>query len=494
MTQENGQAAIPIVRTTNSNGSANLPMRAALVNGLSGLPQQSSVGVKCDSGNCTFPATGGITHTTLKFNTHCVDASSYVSQSGRTDWRNISGRQHYSPESSWTNYSLPSGLSLGYVLLDFEDFVPEDGQRFVWDMASHWDKLFTVKDSVMHEQGSDQAAAYLALSFEEQRIRNASLAAFEILIPNINPCEDRNVWISENEPFDAVNNTCPELDLDGVVSFPGPFSVAATVCFIYPLVQHFHGEVNNGDFREVPIGDPMLMGNGNLTPRPRIADMTTYFYMFLDSCDAGESTTVQDADGSNVTGSVDCLYSLSYSWSHSLSFALIGTIQDWDTSCRISLFDPYGDIDCLNGWWLEGLYNKGHASHSTIRRLVEQATNALNAQFRGYATDTNGQRLNASGTEYQNHVCTQFRWQWLLFPLAIILGVATLLIATIFKDMRSTGSAMGWKSSVIPLLFYGMETNPGLDLLKEDALYKISKETKAQFREGDVGWRFCKEE
>lgn len=466
-------------------------MRAALANGLSGLSQQSSLDVRCNSGRCTFPETGGITHTTLQFNTHCVDASSYVSQTGPTHWNGVSGVQKYASESSWANYTLPSGLSLGYVLR-----APFEG------MPRNWDKLFTVKSGGGLYQGqgtyegeTKQAASYLSLSPEEQRIRNSSLAAFEILVPNINPCEDLNEWNPDDEPYESVNNTCPELDLDGVVSFPGPFSVAATVCFIYPSVQHFYGEVDNGDFRETPVGEPILMDSGDLFAKEGTGNtMAPHFYTFLDTCDGSESTTIQDASGSNVTGPVDCLYSLSESWSISLASALEGTIQDWDGSCVVSQEDPYGDIDCIYGWWLKALYNKGHASPDTIRNLLEQATDGLSTQFRGYATDSNGQKLNASGTEYQNHVCTQFRWQWLFFPLTIIVGVATLLIVTIFKDMRSTKSAVDWKSSVIPLLFYGMETNPELDLLKEDALYKVSKDTKAQFRQADVGWRFCKEE
>jgi hypothetical protein len=137
---------------------------------------------------------------------------------------------------------------------------------------------------------------------------------------------------------------------------------------------------------------------------------------------------------------------------------------------------------------MTSLYNKRNASFDSIDQTIKQAVKGLSDQFRNYAIDWDGNQAKVLGTANHTVVCTRFVWEWMLFPLGLIIGVFVLLVTTIVGDMRNKESRLVWKTSTLPLLYYGLERRPEIGLMNESVLMEIAK-AKAVFCLTEQGWR-----
>ena len=127
------------------------------------------------------------------------------------------------------------------------------------------------------------------------------------------------------------------------------------------------------------------------------------------------------------------------------------------------------------------------------------------------------------GVALQSAVCVQIRWLWLLFPAALIILAAVLLVSvmvdsTLATSMRDADreNAFGapfsatnektvsmarppgvWKSSLLPLIYHGLqdrrvrEEHPAI-LLPLKTMQERAEETKVKLTRTEGGWRFVK--
>lgn len=476
----------------------NVGLRASLIAGLAGSQSPNSLTPTCTSGNCTFRAIDGITYSTAGLSTECIDISSLITQSGALSWEvENHGNTTYS-----TNYSLPNGMTLRYYLSTM-DWVNSGGR---WDTMLAQDVAYTVSlDNV-------------TMTPRQREISQSSVGFDGIifLMPTRNSCEDPAKYETylggqQMQPMPAVNaSSCPQLDLPGVETLPGYFSVTAVSCFFYTSLQHYNGTITNGRLTESLVDDPVfLQGVSDTDSEDAACDWRCGF---SDPCIVdnavynNSSANLTLVPGGltqlgNTTGPRNCLYGFTFLWYRALQVqSSLYEIISGSTNLSAAdngpcvQFANYTAMMCPQAWWLSDIYNGGNASVASVNAFMKRGFDSFTAQLRTLGVDWDGNVSVAQGTVYEMDVCIQFRWQWLLYPLAMAVGALALLIMLVVSSSGLLGFQREavWKESVLPYLYYGLqESQRSCDdsLAPEEALKEKSEAVKVRLTPGEDGWR-----
>lgn len=171
-----------------------------------------------------------------------------------------------------------------------------------------------------------------------------------------------------------------------------------------------------------------------------------------------------------------------------------------------------------DSWWLNAFYNNGLATHESISKVFKNiATVLTNSQritrpdyLTEYASANKSKEWAPStvqGLVQTTSICTQFNWPWLLFPAILLIATALLFLITIVVHHLDGRDLPVWKTSLLPLLFYGL-SHRGIDsgteyrgsdtdsgdrsenLLGVDELTKIAEHTTVRFRRTVQGGGF----
>lgn len=462
-------------------------MKSALMMGLGGT--KSSIPISCPTGNCTFEDVDGITYSTLGFNSQCFDATPLLIQKGTSSWSR--GEFSEPNQSSWTNYSLPGNqdsLSLGYSLITY----PTD---IYW---GRWEPIVRVAKSP--EPSADLPST---APREWGYLKNSTFFTRSFLVPVSNPCQQETLSLfdqhnrSDNDPDPPIDpSVCPQLNFNNLTSLPGNWSVTATTCYFYPSLRSYHGSIENGRLQERLVGDPVP-----LTYNLKSANVS--YYGFQDPCiiegkwytksnfsSAPGKTFYTGADA----GPQQCAYWLPDQWYNAL-FTTLGVQISSPIKDVCYVTRDYTDVACVDKWWLARIYNNRNASVESISQVMDDIAESLTTQLRTIGTDIDGNPSFTYGTAYQTEVCTQFVWQWLFFPGAITLATAFALLAVTVSSGSDSRAIMSWKTSVLPLLFYGWSRDGGTGkvtdgLLSEEELSRLAKTSKVEFSRKEDGWSF----
>lgn len=122
------------------------------------------------------------------------------------------------------------------------------------------------------------------------------------------------------------------------------------------------------------------------------------------------------------------------------------------------------------GIMIEPLQQGGNATLDTVSSIVDDFALAATNMFRPvgsslyYGDWYNGTASVTLGTVYTTEVCVRFQWRWLLLPACLLTLNALLLLATLLVDGFSSKRRPIWKSSLLPLLYYGFATPPAVEL------------------------------
>lgn len=448
-------------------------MKTAIINGISGLQSLGTVSASCDTGNCSFTTYGDTTHSTLGIDSMCLDVSPSLTQTDNSTVSSPDGSDTY----VWTNYTFPQRKPTISYLVGGE---LEGG----WIGAgAKWFPLFSLDTGEMLNTTISPD-----LSQQEQYLISMSFFQKTFMIPTLSPCIERSAYPPTADPLPLINtSSCPQLGMINVSSFPGYFSLAAVQCYLYPSIRHYAGSIVNGQIQETLIGDPVPLNLGtNSMNRYTENDTDLLYYAFLDPCIIedtvytnanfsqvpGDRVTIRQRNDSKITGPELCLYGVSYGAMYAL-----GDVLDYFAFSQVDMFEhpsysctpnvDHTKMSCPSTWWLEPLFNGGNASFDSISAMMSRTADAITNQLRMNGTDWYGNPSNVTGTAFQTVVCTQFQWGWLLFPAGVVLASAVLLAATAWRSssrwgkLRSNrGGLRGlpvWKSSILPLLFYGLE-------------------------------------
>lgn len=496
---QGGSSLQGLQKTSPNDGlyELNTDLRASIIAALTGMQSSNSLSPTCTSGNCTFKATNGITYSSSAFSTECVDVSSLITQSGRRSWDTAN---NYSVETA-TSYSLSNGLSISYYLSTQD-----------WDShGGRWDTMLVATNALYSENGS-LSFDNVTMTPRQQEIFNVSFDGVVFLMPTTSPCEnisDYQTFLGDREMYAMPPiraNSCSQLNLPKVNTLPGYFSVTAAACFFYQSLQHYNGSVVNGQLEETVQDTTPLKAASTFE---EVAGMNLWRYEFSEPCVVdgavytNASSNLSSVPGglitySNITAPKRCFYGFSYYWYRALEVqaSLYSIIVPSETDTCVQ-FANYTSIMCTKNWWLSGIFNGGNATTASINSFMAAGFTSLTNQFRTTGTDWDNNISIVSGMAYQTDICTQFRWEWMIYPLAMVLGTLILLCSTVITGWLGIGHRRKhetvWKSSILPLLFYSLdnqEQKRNSSLSSEKQLRKEAKAIKVGFTSGEDGWKF----
>ncbi|KAK8037357.1 hypothetical protein PG991_000703 [Apiospora marii] len=303
-----------------------------------------------------------------------------------------------------------------------------------------------------------------------------------------------------------VNTTsCPELNLPGVTTLPGYLSVVASVCFFYPSIQYYAGTVRNGILQEETAKDPIPLLPGGPSASP--VSESLWNYGFSNPCLVENQLyyTNTSFNHSNIKGGlvvVDdmtvpqrCVYGFNSHWKEALEDNGLSDIIFGGASGPVCYpSTKYDVMTCDNTWWLGNIFNGGNATISSINTFLNTGFKSFTNQIRTYGKDWHNNTLVASGTMMETTVCTEFNWVWLIYPLVLLFATFILFIAVLLSSSGMFGYVEEtiWKSSVLPLLFYGLEDQhrqDGLRLSTTKELGTLAKKLKVDFSTKGSEWR-----
>lgn len=480
-----------------------LELRAALIAGFAGAQTSGILTATCSTGNCTFDAVDEITYSSATIGSECVDASSLLGQSGQRDWVTNFDTSQGNDTPISTTYTFPwiPGINVSYNVLN----------GTIGSSYGRWRNLMSFGS--LYELGtSSPYFEELDMTMPQRQRVNASFDSIVFVMPTINPCADPSDYQEyfedyEETPMPPVDvSLCPELHMLNVSTFPGYFTVSATVCFFYPYVENFNGSVVNGRAQEETVGEPILMQAASGSDVSIGTADPLFWYALLDPCvvDDGvvytSSNYTAGADLVNITGTLvpaRCVYGFAYPWykalesTSALSFSISGTTDADPDTC--GPYENYTQMSCARAWWLNGVYHGGNASAASVGAFLGRGFAAFTDQLRMLGSDWDGAPLRVSGRTWHNVVCTRFHWEWLLFPLVVVCGTVVVLLSVLVTGPGAQEAV--WKSSILPLLFYGLEERERLGeqrLWSAGQLTAAAKKLEVKFRLGGKqpdGWR-----
>lgn len=468
-----------------------LELRAALLAGLSGTQTSGILTAACSTGNCSFDTTQGITYSSATFGTECIDASSLLSQSGLRDWN-----------SSFATNGTNDNTTYGF------DWSPDSGVSYQLNFGSvggRWRNLLSLSRWTVDFEK-------LEMTLQQRQKVDSSFDSIVLVMPTISPCSHPSEYQasfgdSENTPMPPVNvSLCPQLHMPNISTFPGYFAISATVCFFYPRVRHFDGSIVNGRAQEEVVDDT-IMQHSKASGTTIGSAIEPIWLAVLDPCVIDgiiytSSNYSTGADLTNVSGTLvptRCVYGFADPWyravevQNGFSQAVTGISGVEDLPDECSPFNNYTQMSCYRAWWLNGVYNGGNASTASVGAFMNRGFDAFTNQLRMMGSDWYGAPSNITGQTFHNVVCTQFTWEWLIFPLGIVIGTVVFLLSALFFGPGEQETV--WKASILPLLFYGLEERHRLGherLWSADHLTAAAKKLDVKFSlegESSDSWR-----
>lgn len=235
----------------------------------------------------------------------------------------------------------------------------------------------------------------------------------------------------------VVNTTsCPQLDLPGVKTLPGFFSVTATLWLFYPSLQHYSGSVVNGTLEDQTVHDPIRLPVVAIEAQDTVRNTTMkglWTAGFSDPCIidnvvyTNTSSNISHVPGgliaeNQVTGPLECFHGFNFRCYQAVGVATdsalshVITAANFEEEVCFQTQNYTSSMVCDNAWWIGDLSNGGNASTVSINAVMDRGFKSLTNQLRTIGTECNGTRSKASGTVMVTEICTQFRWPWLLSP------------------------------------------------------------------------------
>lgn len=464
-------------------------MKAALVSGISQPNTIATLPTVCDTGNCTFTTGRNLSYSTLGASSRCIDVSSKIIQ-----------LDYNSTNFNYTEYRLPGGLSVTYCdgcYVMTEVTLPNGTRTFV-EIPGTWSTLF----NATVDQSDQEHQDYKDISIAGVNISNAgagflpSFGRVTMMMPTNRRCQS----IRQQNDINP-QPSCDQPTLN-ITSLPEDFGLLAAVCWLYPSIIDFWGEIVNGQLIETQVAEPTPLALSSPDDMASLAQ--AWVYKFQDPCyingslydianrnswpdKAAETIDITDMlSNATATGPRKCLYGLGSEY-HLGMFQLFQQVFTED-QCVPTV--NYETIMC-ESWWLGSFWNGRNATLGSINSVMEGAAKALTNRIRTIGEDFDHISTKADGMAMQTYVCTSFSWPWLLFPAAILLGTTTLLIATLVKGFTEGSNSPSWKSSLLPLLFYGLDERSKCENLMESAqLNELAKGAEVSFRSAVEGPRF----
>ncbi|KAI5925168.1 hypothetical protein F4810DRAFT_661303 [Camillea tinctor] len=428
-------------------------MQGVIINGLANPSgNDSALVASCQTGNCTFPAhTDGITHSSIAMCSSCIDTTPLLDV-GLIPNTNITQCKLRGASV----YPVMTGTNGGILSANSED-------NLTW-ASSQFTDVFT--------------------AVARQSLLNTTFLAFTSA-----------TCTNESGVVKCEHN---------VHTSAGPSDCVATSCALYPCLKNFHAEVRLGTLSEQVVSSipavPQLADNSSgIATRSNYTSVKTPCLIDGVEYDLRTNSTGipripgrqfinADVDGTTLSIPSECVYRMDWDYSAGMLTALKSHLG---TSCQFATYDQ-SHIRC-SSFGTESLYNSHQATFETMSTAMDQLTSVITNRFRTSGVDTpeSGVHETVLGDTIQTTVCMQFHAEWLAMPLTLLAITTILLVSTIIGNRTSQGHPL-WKSSVLPLLFYGFRSGPSASpepLADLDQLRDRTKDVKVKLQDGyDAGF------
>ncbi|KAI1347080.1 hypothetical protein F5Y01DRAFT_330180 [Xylaria sp. FL0043] len=428
-----------------------IPATEALFQGPDSYNKQSSF--YCPSGNCTFPATDGITYSSLGVCSKCVDVSSEMGYIV----------EDHTPDPIEMN--LPHYLS----------YHPNK------DIYCRWPRRNSTTEARL---GPDTKVG----SFQDPTFA----ARFGMITATLS-------GIGWEAGIPHIGKACniPGQPDDRPAALQNKSSQVYSACWLYPCIKYYSGLISNGKLQETIIKTDLLPIQADEATEELEFDNNAYG-AYIDPCyingmRVNHSQVPPVFTGDNYlpnnskTSDLDCWYGFTGSLPVHLSRPLP---SNWINGVPLALGE-YWMIYLLAMPW----YSRSDLMDplDTISTGIDNIATAMTNALREIGNNSHGGVGRANGTVLRATVCTEINWPWFSFPAAIILATLYILIRTLIDSVHDQSPARTWKSSVLPLLYYGLEKeDQKRELETENDLSRDAKRTKVclrRDRQGDWGLR-----
>lgn len=435
-----------------ASSEASGDMKVAMLNGLvNPTGKDTAVVATCATGNCTFPASSkGVTHSSIAMCSSCIDTTEFIKL-------NVTQVKDYQPSY---NFTLPNNQSIS-----------PPGGRYLSAGTGPLDWAL---------EGVDN---------EFSDVANLAITNVTILTTNQNKCWPKIPGAKFSCEADRFTSRLPFQDENTV----------AISCALYPCMKKYHGKVQDGTLVETVIeSEPVdyikdgskrpgeipysgIAETGNRTGLDRNCVMKGKEYTLSNFTQDYSPRTSEFSpiviDGTNYTIPNQCLYRLSFQYARALdNFMRLeifgGTCNDTATSG--------GGIDCGSKWWLLPLSN---STYESLDKAFGQFTTAMTNNFRMQA-NTGGFSANPDrvvGTVTEMAICTTFDYRWVLLPAGLMAITMILLICAVVQSNKDSAAPV-WKTSILPLMFYGPHVVDATQETNLDELQKEAGKIRVNFR------------
>lgn len=288
----------------------------------------------------------------------------------------------------------------------------------------------------------------------------------------------------------------------------------AVSCILNPCVKIYGANISGSIYSEGELDVEFLANSWNQGSRSySMATNKTLRDGIWHSCDPSAQnnsiniilvnkttmTSISYGDDRDV-GPDTLWYPMDYVWRFSQQAVdSMGVFLNTFFSDKI-LSSPYGSPSGAFGDpWLVNLYRNGTATMDTVDTYMDGLAWSITATMRQNSADTNALRF-VTGQAITMKACLVVRWAWLSLP-ASLLGLELAFLATvIFVTSTSKHWGEDWKSSILALLFHGLEGNPPRKKEGDqssntipgsaDGMMEAARGVMVQLRKGDAGWQF----
>lgn len=497
------------------SSAIDVEMKGAIVDGLVNPSKNHSVIASCPNGNCTFPSSGGITHSTVGICNRCADTTTRLEQVLRprqypahAAGNGSSGPQLVNVTGMGSTLLLPNGLSLGPLGTPFRGYelVPS---AVLNTSFGNLDWVLPVPDP----------AFALGLKASILNFTILQVTDYECVINMTHAIVPGKFGIHADIPS-VWSYKCnhPGLDLDSVWE---PYNVVSTSCTLYPCVQDYHAEVQNAYLNETVVQETPAMvdmhyfdnwgqawPNRSMLHFPCLIGGQFYTednYSMIPTRNHSMVAMTVDNKASEVPQ--ECFYRIEGPYLSSLQAFLKQNLngtcsgyyqfvntdpvnRDTLTNCAYSI----GDQE-MDKWWLQSLYGRGNAAFDTVNAAITSMAQSITTRMRVAGKDGSNQNTAVVlGTAYETRLCTKIDWPWLIFPVALLILTAVLLVTTIGKTLLDGPDVPIWKSSILPLLFAAPNSDLKAASGSVQDIYQAAENTVVRLvRDSSNSWEFIQE-
>ncbi|CAN9107388.1 unnamed protein product [Alternaria alternata] len=403
-----------------------------------GSSSRPEIPVTCPTSNCTWPA-----YETLAVCSECADVSSYLSfacLTSRADWVAQLG--------GGFEVGTPNATMCGYfVNATSEDPILMSG-------------YIQNPENLTKGEALIMRTLPLTTAYRRERLFNHGSIHFK----------DLRATIVDVLIVSAANGSSENVYQD---IFP-----IANECVLYWCVQTTQSSYDSGAYHEDIIH---TVANTTAGPSPWLAipfqtdfeNGTDIFYLediVIETNQANGDHTVYGVSNNSASAVIQSFIDIFPAFSTVTNESVLPTMRfkTWSTGPA----------------WLRYLDFNPWLAPNNVTRHMERLAYAMTNVMRS----TPGQE-DVAGGAYYKETYNSVRWEWLTFPLVLLVLSLVFLVSTMVKTSKNTGTGI-WKTSAMPTLIYSLPKEAQAQFAKPSTWNSAQETKKVRIRLlPRTGWR-----